>query len=410
MVATHVLDERTAGGDLVTAQWLAGGRASALFATLAGVSIALMTGGRTPVRGRARGRRTASLAIRAVLVALVGLALGELDSGLAVILAYYGVLFLLALPFVGLGARALALLTVAWVVVAPVVSWAVQPELPARDFASPSLGDLADPGGLAAELLFTGYYPALPWLAYLLGGMALGRADLRNRRLLAALAAGGVAVAAAVTALSRRLTAGAEELLVGQPFEDVDSLLDEIATGMFGNVPVGGSWQWLLVVAPHSSTPFDLAQTLASAVAVIGVCCLLARLLPFPGRVFLAVLFGAGTMTLTLYSLHVVMRTPDVWPDEQPAAFLEHVVVLLGIGAVFAAAGLRGPLEWVVATASGYRYFMTTTPVPPTEPGTDPYPGGIPEPGPDIPDPFPDTPPVPTPQPGEDPMPPEPPD
>lgn len=51
---------------------------------------------------------------------------------------------------------------------------------------------------------------------------------------------------------------------------------------------------------------------------------------------------------------------------------------------------------------------MTTTPVPPTEPGTDPYPGGIPEPGPDIPEPFPDTPPAP--MPGEDPVPAEPPD
>ena len=36
MVATHVLDERTPAGDLTTAQWLAGGRASALFAVLAG--------------------------------------------------------------------------------------------------------------------------------------------------------------------------------------------------------------------------------------------------------------------------------------------------------------------------------------------------------------------------------------
>ena len=43
MVATHVLDERTPAGDLTTAQWLAGGRASALFAVLAGVSLALMT-------------------------------------------------------------------------------------------------------------------------------------------------------------------------------------------------------------------------------------------------------------------------------------------------------------------------------------------------------------------------------
>ena len=31
---------------------------------------------------------------------------------------------------------------------------------------------------MLAELTFTGYYPAVPWLAYLLVGLALGRLDL----------------------------------------------------------------------------------------------------------------------------------------------------------------------------------------------------------------------------------------
>lgn len=56
----------------------------------------------------------------------------------------------------------------------------------------------------------------------------------------------------------------------------------------------------------------------------------------------------------------------------------------------------------------GYRWVMTTSPVPPAEPGTDPYPGGIPEPGPDIPDPFPGS--EPTPEPTPDAQPAEPPD
>jgi len=50
-------------------------------------------------------------------------------------------------------------------------------------------------------------------------------------------------------------------------------------------------------------------------------------------------------MTLTLYSLHVVMRTPGVWPAEEPSAYLSHVVVLLAIGAAFVLVGRRGPLE-----------------------------------------------------------------
>ena len=58
MVATHVLDERTATGDLTLAQGLAGGRASALFAVLAGVSLAMMT--RAPLHGRALVLRTAA--------------------------------------------------------------------------------------------------------------------------------------------------------------------------------------------------------------------------------------------------------------------------------------------------------------------------------------------------------------
>jgi len=59
MMATHVLAETDPDGSISASQWLAGGRASSLFALLAGVSLALMTGGREPVRARngSPGRR-----------------------------------------------------------------------------------------------------------------------------------------------------------------------------------------------------------------------------------------------------------------------------------------------------------------------------------------------------------------
>ena len=78
---------------------------------------------------------------------------------------------------------------------------------------------------------------------------------------------------------------------------------------MYGNTPTGGPWQWLLVVAPHSSTPFDLAQTIGSSLLVIGGCLLLVGAARCQRGPAIAIVFGAGTMTLTLYSLHVVMRT-----------------------------------------------------------------------------------------------------
>ena len=353
MVATHVLEARGADGHLTAAQWLAGGRASALFAVLAGASLALITGGRNPVTSRERAARRAGLVARAFLIALVGLVLGGLGSGIAVILTYYGVLFLLGVPFVGLRARPLFVIAALWAVLAPVLSQLLRPQLPERQFASPTLDQLSDPGRLVSELLFTGYYPAVPWLAFLLVGMAVGRMDLRSRVVPAYVAASGLVLAVAATLVSRWLTAReavAQALLADAPsgVRSGPELIDSIAGGMFGNTPTEGSWAWLLVVAPHSSTPFDLAQTIGSALFVIGACL---GLVGLGGRTVdrgLAVFFGAGTMTLSLYTLHVIARTDAVWPAETPETFRWHVLILLGIGAAFAAVRWRGPLEALV--------------------------------------------------------------
>ena len=65
------------------------------------------------------------------------------------------------------------------------------PDLPPRGFASPYFDQLDEPGRLLSELTFTGYYPVVPWLAYLLVGMAIGRMDLTARRVQLWLAGGG---------------------------------------------------------------------------------------------------------------------------------------------------------------------------------------------------------------------------
>lgn len=357
MVATHVLAARGPDGGLTFAQELAGGRSAALFAVLAGVTLALLTGRTDPVRGRARVGRSAGIAIRAVLIGALGLALGGLDTGIAVILTYYGLLFLLGLPFVGLRAPALAVLAVAWTVVAPVLSHVVRPSLPERGYDSPTLAQLAEPGQLVSELLLTGYYPVVPWLAYLLAGMALGRLDLARPRVQAVVVAVGAAAVVVAAAVSRVATArpDVERALLdggGPPASSGPALLDAIATGMAGTTPTGGPWQWLLVVAPHSATPLDLAQTIGSALVVIGVALLAVGSLGNLGTRAVAVVFGAGTMTLTLYTLHLVMKTPDVPPAEVADSYVVHVLVLLAIGALFVAAGWRGPLERLVSWAS----------------------------------------------------------
>lgn len=348
MMAVHVVGKRTPEGDLSWAYAVAGGRASALFAVLAGVSLALMSGRTEPVRGGDRHRVAAALVVRAGLVALLGLVLGGLDSGVAVILTHYGLLFALAIPFLGLRAPALAALAGGWILATPVMTRWLLPALPEFDGRSPVLGDLAEPGRLLGEILLTGTYPALPWLAFVVAGMALGRVDLRQPRAWGRCAVGGAWLALVAFAVSRVFTAQSwvrEDLGFGGL--DHDGLLEVLAVGTGGTPPRDGSWSWLLVVAPHSATPFDLAHTIGCAVAVIGCCLAVAALGSVPLRA-VAVLFGAGTMTLTLYSLHVVMLTGPVWPPEGPDAYVWHVLVALGLGALGVATGVRGPLESVV--------------------------------------------------------------
>ena len=359
MVAAHVLAARTPEGRLTWHALLVEGRASALFAVLAGVSLALMS----------RHTNAAGLAARAVWVALVGLALGELDSGLAIILTYYGLLFLLGLPFLRLRAGALFASAAGWLLVAPMVSQLVRPHLPVRGAASPAFDQLGHPLRLLTELLVTGYYPCLTWLAYLLLGMAVGRSDLRARTVQLGLVLGGLAAAALAFVGSRSFTEQPWVLRRLVPdasgYGDVstaDAFVTAISGGMHGTTPRGGSWAWLLVVAPHSGTPFDLVETGASAAFAIGLCLLLVGALGRRVSRAVAIAFGAGTMTLSLYSLHVVMRTSWVWPPEEPASFGWHVLVLMSVGALFVAAGRRGPLESVARELSGIAARLATRP------------------------------------------------
>ena len=105
-----------------------------------------------------------------------------------------------------------------------------------------------------------------------------------------------------------------------------------------------GSWWWLVVDTPHTGTPFDLAQTIGSALVVIGLSLLLGHWAPRSA----AVAFGAGAMTLSLYTAHVCLVAamyqqplPVGWTEEGVYAAQALTAVL--IGGSFAALHWRGP-------------------------------------------------------------------
>lgn len=348
MVTAHLVDAGQGGPPSAWFQ-LVSGRSAALFAVLAGASLALVS---DPARGDVRSHRR-SVAVRSLVVAVLGLFLGSFPSGLAVILTYYGVLFLLALPVLRWRARSLALLAVGWALISPVVSLVLRPLLPPPSYQVPSPVSLADPWQLVTELVATGYYPVLTWGTYLFAGMAAARAGLRSPRV-----ARWLLVFFGWTAV---LALGAARWLTGFPEAraalvrswdrggDVTTWTDlqpVLAEGLYGTTPTGSAW-WLAVWAPHSGSVVDLVHTTAFALALLGLSLFLVHQTG-GGRVW-QVAFGAGTMTLTLYSLHVVVRS--LGPDVPLAWSLPaHLVGVLVLGAAFVLAGRRGPLESLVGS------------------------------------------------------------
>jgi uncharacterized membrane protein YeiB len=342
MGTVHVLPTTDETGAPTLVELVFGGRSAALFAVLAGVGLALAVGQRPDLR-----RAAPVVATRAALIGAIGLLLALFDSGVAVILAYYAVLFVLVLPW--LRARPPVLLASAAVVAVgmPFLSFAVRDSLPPRDPTNPGPWDLAAPGELLSELLLTGYYPAAVWVAYLLTGLAVGRLALRSRR-----TAVGVAAAGAVLALAAHTTSA---LLLGPlgGYRRIGEVLglqeadarQEVDAGAYGNVPTDVAW-WLASDAPHSTTPLDVLATTGSSLLVLGVALLAARAVP----ALLAPLAAVGSMPLSLYTAHVVLLGTTE-PSDPVRYYWLQVAAALVFATLWRRFVGRGPLEAAIARA-----------------------------------------------------------
>jgi hypothetical protein len=337
-------------GSLHPAYVIAAGRSAALFATLAGVGIALASGGSRPYGSRRLRGAQAGVLARSVLLVALGLVLGKVDSPPLVILAYYGLLFVLAIPFLAMSVRGLAVLALSCALLTPLVSywW--------RLHVSPT--PIAEPGGrdILKELFLTGTYPALTWTTYLFVGLAIGRSNLRRSGVAWALLIGGAGVAVVAKVVSAALlgaAGGVERLQASLP---VGNFLSKetgrwLREGLFGTTPTT-DWRWLLISSPHSGTTLDLMHTSATSAAVIGGCILLTRVLPRWSYLPLA---ATGSMTLTLYTAHVLALTKGspLRMADQLHFWLANVVVAIVVATFWRLVIGRGPLEWLAARADG---------------------------------------------------------
>jgi uncharacterized membrane protein YeiB len=295
--------------------WLgiADGRSSILFATVAGVSIALMSGRTTPVRGEELVRVRLRILIRAVVIFAVGGLLIMLATRVGVILEFYAVMFALSLPFLRLPARKLFELAAVFAVLAPLVDLLLIDALRAAPRVS-----------AIVQFVVTGQYPVLIWLAFLFTGLGIGRLDLTSSRVRTRLVVVGGALAVAGYGLG------------------------VVLAGLFRRLEGA---EVIFTVEPHSGSMFEVIGSGGFAMAVIGLCLLAADRARWP----LFPLEATGSMALTVYSLHIVaiaLIGDDAFEQTDYGLYLGFVVVTLVAATLWRLTAGAGPFERMLASVA----------------------------------------------------------
>ncbi|MFC9789267.1 heparan-alpha-glucosaminide N-acetyltransferase domain-containing protein [Rhodococcus sp. NPDC127528] len=355
MIAVHSLLDATDDGEPTFMYRISAGHAAAMFAVLAGVAIAFLSGRGQVTRGPRATGITAALAARAAVIGLIGLTLGytHVDYGV-VILTYYAVMFLLAIPLIFLSTRTVAVVAVAVTGLAPVVSQLVRPHLPevlARQISWETL--LHKPFDTASQLLFTGEFPALVWMSYICVGIVVGRMDLRSVRTSTILAGVGAVLFVLAQAVSWTLLHPFEGLTHLMSLSDPDTVEELIAFGGDGWVPTD-TWWWMSVATPHTGTALDLTATIGSSLLGLGLCLLLFQIRR-PGlervvRIMTSPLVAIGTMSLTVYVAHIAFINSDFDVYGPWEGYLRQLLVMAVAAVAWRATAGRGPLEGLVTS------------------------------------------------------------
>ena len=207
------------------------------------------------------------------------------------------------------------------------------------DFETLTYEGFWTPSGQVRHLFFNGFHPVLPWLAFLVLGLWLGRRDLLDPVVRRRVLLGGAVVALTAEAVSATLVARFARRASGEQTELMEALL--------------GS-------APLPPVPFYMLAAGGTAVAVIALAAGFSqRFSRLPGHRALA---AAGRLSLTIYVAHVLLGMGALEAagrlEDQPLWFaVAASVAFYALAVAFAACWTRrfdrGPLEWVMRKLAG---------------------------------------------------------
>ncbi|WP_216205465.1 DUF418 domain-containing protein [Amycolatopsis aidingensis] len=319
-------------------------RAMSLFVLLAGVSVALMTGGSRPYAGGDMSTARRRVAVRALALFLISLCIDEFGAS---VLSYYAVLLLFLIPLTRLRPR--TLFAAAGLAVPLVTSYAwwvmsAHPDWMMLDAPS-GLEVFTSPGQWDEFLLQLGFtgggFQTVYGIPLVLAGLAIGRLDLHDRALRLRLLVAGLGVA---------LTSYLGYAVLWHGLGAGRQVAAAMSAPPAGSGPPALPWQTLLGMptdGPYATSPLGIVFMIGVALLLLG-----GMLLVFERRgagTALWPLAAAGGMTMTWYAGHFVYLS--LIGDPKAVSFVHlamAVAVLLGVSVLWRHWMRRGPLEWLV--------------------------------------------------------------
>ncbi|MGC4193113.1 MAG: heparan-alpha-glucosaminide N-acetyltransferase domain-containing protein [Thermomicrobiales bacterium] len=351
MFAAHLLTRRDLGWDPDSWRFIAFGRSSIVFAVLAGISIALLSGRQTPPDGMPLVQARMRILVRAVMIFAIGGLLLMLDTGIAIILEYYGLFFALAIPFLRWPPRRLFTLATILTVAAPIAHLFLEnlSENTERIKWSPTI----------VRLFAMGYYPAMIFIVYVLVGMGLGRIDLSSRRVQIRM----IVIGAALATIGYTAGYVVHEWWAPEPAPPAAAVQRDCVRSTDGVIrcadpaptpePEVSLWDFsgLWTFEQHTGSPFEITGSTGVAIATIGLCLLLTR----PFQLALYPVAAVGSMALSAYAgqliaFHILRRAE--LRKEEVESFLWFTVATLAICTIWKLAIGQGPLERLLNVVS----------------------------------------------------------
>ena len=308
------------------------GRSSALFVVLAGIGITLLTSKARATADAALALKTRLLLIkRGILLIVIGLLYTPIWE--ADILHFYGFYFLMSAIIFSYNDKTLLRLALGITFAFPILMLLFDYEKH-WDWATLAYENFWSLDGMVRHILFNGFHPVIPWLAFLIFGMWLGRLDLSNKATRKQLLIKSLIVLIVVETTFYLL-----RFIIG----------DGTSLGM-----TAGEVTFLFSISIIPPLPQYIISASCSSVIVLIACLYFSE--NFENSVINKVLNRTGKMSLTLYVAHIILgmgflESLGLLENQTIGTSLVSAMAFCTFAMAFSTLWLSrfktGPLEWV---------------------------------------------------------------